>query len=87
MGWKYAESAVRPNVLDTTSSKTYNFVRRNIEEKEVEDMDGQTMTIYTYEELAVLKEDWEMFTQITANDARITDVEDVITEIIGGGEL
>lgn len=40
--------------------------------------------MYNYKELMVPKEDWETYITIVDNDSRITDIEDVITEIIGG---
>ena len=40
--------------------------------------------MYNYKELMVPKEDWDIFTSTIANDSRITDIEDVITEITGG---
>ena len=45
MNWYYSESMNRPSETDTTSSKVYNYVRRNIEEVTV---DGETK--YTWEE-------------------------------------
>ena len=44
MIWKKAESAERPIELDTTSSKTVNYVRKNIVEVKREQPDGTSMT-------------------------------------------
>lgn len=56
MEWYQTESTVRPETLDVTSSRVYNYVRRNIEETEVEGV-----MFYTYEEMNVKKESWPMF--------------------------
>lgn len=56
MDWYQTESTVRPETLDITSSKVYNYVRRNIEETEVEGV-----VFYTYEEMKVKKEDWQIY--------------------------
>lgn len=55
MEWYQTESTVRPETLDVTSSRVYNYVRRNIEETEFEDV-----TFYVYEEAKVKKDDWPM---------------------------
>lgn len=87
MIWKKAESAERPAELDTTSSKTVNYVRKNITEVEREQPDGTTMTMYEYDELAVPKADWLLFNELSDSATRITDVEDAVIELaemIGG---
>ncbi|HCK87196.1 MAG TPA: hypothetical protein DHW39_00135 [Erysipelotrichaceae bacterium] len=88
MNWKKSESAERPSELDTTSSKVVNYVRKNIVEKQIES-EGQTATMYDYEELAVPKSDWLLFSGLSDSETRISEAEDAIielAEIIGGGE-
>ena len=87
MNWKKAESAERPAELDTTSSKTVNYVRKNITEVEREQPDGSKMTMYEYDELEVPKADWLLFNEMSESATRITDVEDAVIELaemIGG---
>ena len=87
MNWKKTESAERPAELDTTSSKTVNYVRKKITEVEREQPDGTTMVMFEYEELAVPKEDWLLFNELSESATRITDVEDAVIELaemIGG---
>ena len=87
MIWKKAESAERPIELDTTSSKTVNYVRKNIVEVKREQPDGTSMTMYEYDELAVPKADWLLFNELSDSATRITDVEDAVIELaemIGG---
>lgn len=84
MTWVNAQSTIRPETLDTTSSRKYNYVRKDITEEVVPQEEGDPITMYNYKELMVPKEDWDIFTSTIANDSRITDIEDVITEIIGG---
>ena len=86
MNWKKAESANRPAELDTTSSKKYNYVRKNITEEQRETEEG-TMTFYVYDELKVLKSDWTLFLAVADSESRIADCEDALVElaeIIGG---
>ena len=56
MEWYQTQSTVRPETLDTASSRVYNYVRRNIEETEFEDV-----KFYVYEEAKVKKDDWPMY--------------------------
>lgn len=64
MNWEKVESSVYPVLIDTTSSKVYNYMRRNVVEKQEEDMQGNIVTYYEYEEVKVLKEDWDLFMAI-----------------------
>lgn len=71
--WSRVESNDRPSELDTTSSKVYNYVRRNIEEKTKEE-DGRIITYYEYYEEKVNKEIWELY-------VRVSDLEDALCEL------
>lgn len=71
MNWRKAESTVLPQEIDTTSSRKYNYVRRNIVEVEREQEDGTTLTMYEYEEIQVLKEDWGLYLDLVQAQADI----------------
>lgn len=83
MIWKKAESAERPIELDTTSSKTVNYVRKNIVEVKREQPDGTSMTMYEFDELAVPKADWLLFNGLSESTTRIAEAEDAIIELAG----
>ena len=86
MNWKKAESTVRPAELDTTSSRKFNYVRKNIVEEQRETEQG-TITMYVYDELKVAKADWELFETVSESAIRISEVEDAVielAELIGG---
>lgn len=72
--WKPSQSAQRPAEIDTTSSKTVNYVRRNI--NEVTTDDG---IVYEYEEMKVHKDDWEIYCELEQAKADI-DYLNMITE-------
>ena len=78
MNWYRSESAVMPLEIDTESSNTYNYVRRNVEEVEREE-NGETIKMYTYEESKVLKADWGLYLDLTQAQADI-DYLNMITE-------
>lgn len=95
--WYYVESKSYPSLIDTTSSKKWVYVRRNIEEHEREDDEGIKEIFYSFEEQKVPKEVWGIFEKTMQNDEkiiendvkiaeadiRIADVEEAITELYG----
>ena len=82
--WYKSESTARPEIVDSTSSKVYVYVRKNIEEVEREDEEGNTYIVYVYDETKIPKEVYSIFEGQMIADSRIADIEEVITEIIGG---
>ena len=99
--WYKSESNTKPVTIDKTSSKKYIYVRKNIEkvEREMEigieteneigenEITPKTVTeiSYVYDEMKLPKEVYGIFEDQIMADNRISDVEEVITEIIGGG--
>lgn len=88
--WYEGTSSVYPSLVDTTSSKKWVYVRRNIEEHEHEDDEGIKEIFYSFEEQKVPKEVWGIFEKTTENDVkiaeadiRLADVEEAITELYG----
>lgn len=81
--WYDGESSVYPALVDSTSSKVWVYVRRNVEEHERENEQGIKETFYSYEEQKVPKEVWGIFEKTVENDERIADVEEAITELYG----
>ena len=82
--WYKSESTAYPELIDTTSSKVYVYVRKNVEEVEREDEEGNKYTVYVYDEMKVPKEVYGIFENQILADSRLADIEEVITEIIGG---
>lgn len=78
MNWYNAESLIRPEEEDITSSSVYNYLRRNIREV-TEEEDGVTVTKYVYEECRILKESWGMYEQMLQQQADI-DFLNMLTE-------
>ncbi|MCR4618776.1 MAG: hypothetical protein K5669_11415 [Lachnospiraceae bacterium] len=63
MEWYKVESASMPEEVDTTSSKRYNYVRKDIEECQREE-NGDTLTIYEYLECKVPKDSWSIYSEL-----------------------
>lgn len=82
--WYEGTSSVYPSLVDTTSSKKWVYVRRNIEEHEREDDEGIKEKFYSYEEMKVPKDVYDIFRSEQDNSDRLNDIEEVLTEILGG---
>lgn len=83
--WCKSESTERPKIIDKTSSRVYVYVRKNIEEVEKEDeQTGDKYIVYIYDEMKIPKEVYGIFEEQMQADLRLADIEEVITEIIGG---
>ena len=74
--WRKAESKIKPMLIDTTSSNTVVYVRKNIEE-----VTRDEETLFVYDEQEVKKEDWELYQSILANTSDIADVQDALIEL------
>ena len=83
LNWKYAESTVRPLELDETSSPTTVYFNRNITEVEREQPEGDSIIMYEFETAKLTVEEYAEYKA----DVRLADIEDVLAEIIGGGEV
>lgn len=81
--WYDGESSVYPALVDSTSSKKWVYVRRNVEEHERENEQGIKETFYSFEEQKVSKDVWGIFEKTMQHDLRIADVEEAITELYG----
>ena len=63
MEWIISQSTVKPDLFDTKSSHFFNYMRRNIEERTIEEAGQEPMTIYVYEEIKVPKNMWKLFVE------------------------
>ena len=82
--WYDVESIDRPSLVEAELSQRYIYVRRNIEEHERENEQGEKETYYTFEEVKIPCEMWFIYEKELENSERLADVEEVITEILGG---
>ena len=57
-----SQSYVKPDLVDTTSSKTTVYVRQNIvENKKIDEMSGEETVFYDYEEAKLTKEEYQEY--------------------------
>ena len=62
LNWNKSESTVYPELIDTTSSKTTVYLRKNVAEKQVDDdMSGESYTMYEYDEAKLTKAEYKQY--------------------------
>ena len=85
--WYYSEATMPPQQIDDTSSKKYVYVTKDVEEFERE-IDGETITMYRWQEQKIPKEDWDIYLTAMRNTSDISDLTDAVIELAGiiGGE-
>lgn len=79
--WYKSESKDIPTEIDMTSSQVYVYVRKNIIPIQREDE-----ILYEYDEIKIPKEVYEIFKLETENTDRIADLEDVLADMLFGGD-
>lgn len=77
----YSSQVEKPEELDVTSSKVYNYIRKDIEQVEIIHDDGGKTKEWHYFELKIKKEDWDLFTKIMENSDEIAVIEDALCEL------
>lgn len=83
--WYKAEATSDPKAVDSTSSKKYIYLTRNVTTEERVDEQGNAHTVWVYEETKIDRDFYPIYERQISDEARIADIEEVITEILGGG--
>lgn len=92
MVWYKAESgnSVKPAETDTTSSRKWNYIRKDFElvAEVVQDEEIVIPEHWEWLEAKILKNDWETFQKVLGHDGSIEDCQNALielAEIIVGG--
>ena len=57
-----SQSSVKPDLVDTTSSKVVVYLRQNIvENKKIDEMSGEETVFYEYEEAKLTKQEYQEY--------------------------
>lgn len=86
MSWTkhYTADNIKPAELDTTSSKVYNFIRKDFKLIPESGEDDRIITEHwEYLEQKILKEDFELYLTVADHTSEISDVEDALVELAG----
>ena len=62
LNYAKSQSSVKPELVDTTSSKTTVYIRQNIvENKKTDEMSGKETVFYEYEEAKLTKAEYQEY--------------------------
>ena len=61
LNYRKVQSAAQPNELDTISSQTTVYLRKNIIAKTTTDENGETLTYYEYDECKLTKAEYQAY--------------------------
>lgn len=62
LNYKKSQSSVKPDLVDTTSSKVVVYLRQNIvENKKIDEMIGEETVFYEYEEAKLTKKEYQEY--------------------------
>lgn len=84
--WYKAQGMEIPSTIDEISSQVYVYVRKNINVEQRTAENGDTETIYVWDEAKVPKEIFDIFKAQTESEVRISDIEDTIADMLFGGD-
>lgn len=70
--WTTVESMFEPELTDSTTSRNWIYVRRNVRtEQRTDEATGETVTVYIFEEMKVPRDEWELYKAVERNTANI----------------
>ena len=76
-----SQSSVKPDLFDTTSSKTTVYVRQNIvENKKTDKMYGEETVFYEYEEAKLTKQEYQEYLKELNGSDTLQTIEDLKAE-------
>ena len=86
MMWKKGTTTEILPAIDDTSSATYVYLYRSFVEKQRELDNGDYETYYAYEYAKIKKDVYEYVKELWATEDRTTEIEDVLAELLFGGD-
>lgn len=84
--WYKAQGMEMPSTIDETSSQVFVYVRKNINVEQKTNENGNTETIYVWDEAKIPKEIFDIFKAQTDSEVRIADIEDTLADMLFGGD-
>ena len=76
-----SQSSVKPDLIDTTSSKSTVYLRKNIvENKKIDEMSGEETAFYEYEEAKLTKAEYQEYLKEFNGSDTLQTIEDLKAE-------
>ena len=76
-----SQSSVKPDLIDTTSSKVVVYLRQNIVENiKIDEMSGEETVFYEYDEAKLTKEEYQEYLKELNGSDTLQTIEDLKAE-------
>lgn len=81
LNYKKSQSSIKPDLIDTTSSKKYVYLRQNVVEINSKDeQSGEDRSYFEYDEAKLTKSEYEEYLKELNNNRTIESIEDLKVE-------
>ena len=81
LNYKKSQSSIKPDLIDTTSSKKYVYLRQNIVEvNSTNEQSGEDRSYFEYDEAKLTKEEYEEYSKELNNNRTIESIENLKVE-------
>ena len=81
LNYKKSQSSIKPNLIDTTSSKKYVYLRQNIVEvNSTDEQSGEDRSYFEYDEAKLTRSEYEEYSKELNNNRTIESIEDLKIE-------
>ena len=81
LNYTKSQSSIKPELIDTTSSKTTVYIRKNIvENKKTDEMSGEETVFYEYDEAKLTKEEYQEYLKELNSSDTLQTIEDLKAE-------
>ena len=81
LNYKKSQSSIKPDLIDTTSSKKYVYLRQNVVEvNSTDEQSGEYRSYFEYDEAKLTRSEYEEYSKELNNNRTIESIEDLKVE-------
>ena len=81
LNYTKSQSSIKPDLIDTTSSKKYVYLRQNVVEvNSTDEQSGEDRSYFEYDEAKLTKSEYEEYSKELNNNRTIESIEDLKVE-------
>ena len=81
LNYRKSQSSIKPDLIDTTSSKKYVYIRQNIVEVNSKDeQSGEDRSYFEYDEAKLTKEEYEQYLKEINSTKTLESIENLKSE-------
>ena len=81
LNYKKSQSSIKPDLIDTTSSKKYVYLRQNVVEvNSIDEQSGEDRSYFEYDEAKLTKEEYEQYLMEMNSTETLESIENLKAE-------